>query len=214
MGTCRLGLALVVPMALATPAQAGNGAPSGPHYNLNIIGVSKGKTSPMTSSDRHTIFVALGTKDDSVESRIYLGEGDFQVCDGNAFDTATSCNGTRIASQGAAFQLPSPAGTTSYEIFARGLGKPGGQTTMTTCATDPLTLEVVCSTENVVLVRNTGKPTFKNVTSELTTIVADINGDGILERIALFSGGLQDFFWQYDNQQLRLAQLRFYVLNP
>jgi hypothetical protein len=99
-------------------------------------------------------------------------------------------------------------------VFARALGKPGGQATMTTCATDPLTLEVVCSTENVVLVRNTGKSTFKNVTNELTSIMVDINGDGVLDRVALFSGGLQDFFWQYDNQQLRLAQLRFYLLNP
>src|SRR5439155_14710306 len=155
--------------------------------------------------------VGLG-RDEVVESRIYLGQGDFQVCDGNAFDAAFDCSGTRIASQGAAFQLPSPAGTTSYEVWARGLGKPGGKATITTCATDPLTLEIVCSTENVVLVRNTGKSTFKNVTNELTSLMVDLNGDGILERIALFSGGLQDFFWQYDNQQLRLAQLRFYLL--
>jgi len=211
MEGCRLGLAVVVGIALATPAHADNGAPSGPHYNLNIIGVSKGKTSPMVDSERHTIFVGLG-RDEVVESRIYLGQGDFQVCDGNAFDAAFDCTGTRIASQGAAFQLPSPAGTTSYEVWARGLGKPGGKATITTCATDPLTLEIVCSTENVVLVRNTGKSTFKNVTNELTSLMVDLNGDGILERIALFSGGLQDFFWQYDNQQLRLAQLRFYLL--
>ena len=43
-------------------AQTGNGAPSGPHYNLNIIGVEKGKTDDLTGSDRHTIFVALGKK--------------------------------------------------------------------------------------------------------------------------------------------------------
>src|SRR5438309_673330 len=79
-------------------------------------------------------------------------------------------------------------------------------------ATHALTVEIVCSTANVVPVRNTGKSTFKNVTNELTSLMVDLNGDGILERIALFSGGLQDFFWQYDNQQLRLAQLRFYLL--
>lgn len=214
MRACAVGLVVVVGAAFATPAYAGNGAPSGPHYNLNIIGVSKSKTAPLTSSDRHTIFVGLGTRDELVESRIYLGQGDFQVCDGNGFDAAFNCSGGRIASQGAAFQLPSPAGTTSYEVWARGLGKPGGKATMTTCATDPLTLEIVCSTENVVLVRNTGKSTFKNVTNELTSLVADINGDGILEPIALFSGGLQDFFWQFDNQGLKLAQLRFYLLTP
>ena len=220
---CALGLALVVAGAWVRPAYAGNGAPSGPHYNLNIIGVSRGKTAPLTDSDRHTIFVALGTRDDSVESRIYLGQGDFQVCDGNAFDAAFNCVGTKIAAQGAAFQLPcntnlttlvpcAAGDTASYEVWARGLGKPGGKATMTTCATDPTTGETVCSTENAVLVRNTGKSTFKNVTNELTSLMADINGDGILERIALFSGGLQDFFWQFDNQGLKLAQLRFYLL--
>jgi hypothetical protein len=84
---------------------------------------------------------------------------------------------------------------------------------MTTCATDPTTGETVCSTENVVLVRNSGRSTFKNVTNELTSLMADINGDGILERVALFSGGLQDFFWQFDNQGLKLTQLRFYLLS-
>jgi hypothetical protein len=33
-----------------------------------------------------------------------------------------------------------------------------------------------------------------------------------LERVALFSGGLEDFMWQYANQGRRLAQLRFYLL--
>ena len=216
-----LGL-VVVAAALAAPAHAGNGAPSGPHYNLNIIGVAKGKTAPLTNSDRHTIFVGLGGNNDLVESRIYLAQGDFQVCDGNAFDAAFNCAGIKIASQGAAFQLPcntnittllpcSAGDTASYEVWARGLGKPGGKATMTTCATDPTTLETVCSTENVLLVRNTGKSTFKNVTNELTSLMADINGDGILERVALFSGGLQDFFWQFDNQGLKLTQLRFYL---
>ena len=32
---------------------------SGPHYNLNIIGVDKAKNATMINSDRHTIFVAL-----------------------------------------------------------------------------------------------------------------------------------------------------------
>ena len=60
--------------------------------------------------------------------------------------------------------------------------------------------------------RRTGKSTFRNVTNELTSLVADINGDGVLERVALFAGGLEDFFWQFDNHGLRLAQLRFYLL--
>lgn len=35
----------------------GNGAPSGAHYNLNIIGVPKTKTSDMTGNQGRRIFV-------------------------------------------------------------------------------------------------------------------------------------------------------------
>lgn len=219
-----LALSLGVVAALALPAQAagGNGAPKGAHYNLNIIGVENPKNSTLTDSNRHTIFVALRNGD--TPSRIYLTQGDFAVCDGNAFDEAYSCDGTRIQSQGAVFQLPCNtnvpadigcvAGTVqaAYEVWARALGQPGGGATMTTCAFDPLLGEEVCSTENVILSRNKGKSTFSNVTNQLTSLVADIDGDGDTERVALFAGGLEDFVWQYQNSGLRLAQLRFYLL--
>ncbi len=205
---------------------AGNGAPSGAHYNLNIIGVAKGKTATMTGSDRHTIFVALGSKNSTATSKIYLTPGDFKVCDGNAFDAAYDCTGAQIQAQGAVFQLPCntnvPADITcadgtvsaSYEVWARALGQPGGSAVITTCATDPSDGSIVCSEENTldVLTRGNGKSTFTNVTNELTSLVTDLDGDGAFERVALFSGGLEDFFWQYDNNGLRLAQIRFYLL--
>ncbi len=106
------------------------------------------------------------------------------------------------------------AGTVSasYEVWARALGKPGGSATITTCATDPTTSEVVCSTENVMLVRGKGKQTFTDVTNQLTSIVVSFDGGLTYQRVALFAGGLQDFFWQYANSGLRLLQLRFYQL--
>ncbi len=225
-----LSLLLIVIFTWALPAysQTGNGAPSGAHYNLNIIGVENPKTSTLTGSDRHTIFVALGSKNASVTSKIYLTPGDFQVCDGNAFDPAFDCAGTQIQSQGAVFQLPCntnvpaditcAAGTTSasYEVWARALGKPGGSATVTTCATDvtdPSNPVVVCSTENALFSRVKGsKPTFTNVTNQLTSIIVSFDGGITFQRVALFSGGLQDFFWQYANSGLRLLQVRFYPL--
>src|SRR5262244_2339732 len=221
---CFCGLLLLV-LTLTLPgySQTGNGAPNGAHYNLNIIGVENPKTSPMTGSDRHTIFVGLGSKA-TVTSRIYLTQGDFQVCDGNAFDAATDCSGNTVSGQGAVFQLPCntnvpaditcAAGTAqaSYEVWARALGKPGGSVDISTCATDPSTSEVVCSTENVMLVRGKGKQTFTNVTNQLTSIVVSFDGGLTYQRVALFAGGLQDFFWQYANTGLRLLQVRFYQL--
>ena len=102
----------------------GNGAPSGPHYNLNIIGVPKDKTATMDNNSGHRIFVKLDGK-----SRILLTEGPFQVLDANGTDGL------------AAFQLPNPDpdgdGTTVYSVYARALGKPGGKATMNTGAIDP-----------------------------------------------------------------------------
>lgn len=243
-----LGLTFITLAATVATAQTGNGAPNGPHYNLNIIGVNKGKTATMTTSDRHTIFVALGSAGavDAKKSYIYLLPAtDFQVCDGNSFDPAYDCSGAQIKPLGAVFSLPCnlniSAPTTgdinllqacdptdnvpdaSYGVFARGLGKPGKDgndpyAVMTTCATDIVTNEIVCSTENTLnvgaLVRKTGKSIFKDVTNELTSLqvctVDPLTLQETCTRYALFDDDFVDFFWQYDNFGLKLAQLRFY----
>jgi hypothetical protein len=182
----------------ATAAQAGNGAPSGSHFNLNVIGVSNAKKSSMDDSQRHTIFVPLAGS-----CRIGLAPGDYKVLDGNCFD-----------GNDAAFQLPNPDadgdGTTTYSVFTRALGKPGGSSVTTTCATDPTDGELVCSQTSMTLVRTKGKQSFTNATKDLLFIYADIDGDGTLDRVSLFDSKLQDYYWQYDNNGLRLAQFRFY----
>lgn len=180
------------------PANAtGNGAPSGSHYTLNIIGVPKAKSADMTGSSGHRIFVPLNGK-----TRINLSPGDFQVLDGNGTDGA------------AAFQLPIPAtevdGESEYSVFARALGTPGGKSTTTTCAVDPTTGDDVCSTLQMVLVREKGKSSFTNVTRELLYVYVDYDGDGDLDFVPLFSDVLRDYYWSYDNNGLRVAQLRFY----
>ncbi len=178
-------------------APTGNGALSGAHYNLNIIGVANGKNANMTGGDGHRIFVPL-----SGTAKINLKEGDFAVLDANGTD------GT------AAFQLPSPDadndGVTSYSVYSRALGTPGGSSTTTTCAIDPTTGEKVCSNLAMVLVRDTGGSKFTNVSKALLYVYADLDGDGTVERLPLFDDRLQDYFWQYDNNRLRIAQLRFY----
>jgi hypothetical protein len=180
-------------------AVTGNGAPSGAHYNLNIIGVPKNKTASMTGNDGHRIFVPLGGK-----TKILLSPGDFQVLDANGTDGSAS------------FQLPNPdpdgTGTTTYAVYARALGTPGGSSTTTTCATDPTTGEVYCSVDSMVLVRDGKKSTFTNVSRDLLSISVDLDGDGVVETYSLFDDTLTDYYWQYDNTGLRLAQLRFYPL--
>ena len=198
--TIALAITAVLLLAVVIPAAAGNGAPSGPHYDLNIIGVPKGKTAPMTGSNGHVIFVSLDSP-----TKILLSAGDFKVLDANGTDGS------------AAFQLPNPdptnSGQTTYSVWARALGKPGGSSTTTTCATDPVTGELFCSAYSMVLVRSKGKSSFDNVSKELLYIYADVKGTGSLQRYPLFDKTLMDYFWNYDNNSLKLAQLRFYQIS-
>jgi len=174
----------------------GNGAPSGAHFNLNIIGVPKNKPVDMFNSG-HRIFVPLWGN-----TRILLQEGEFAVIDANGTDGS------------ALFQLPNPdptnSGITTYSVFARALGKPGGSSSMTTCATDTISGEIYCSIYSVVSVRGTGKSSFTNVSKQLLYIYADLDGDGVVERYPLFDSALEDYYWAYDNNGLKLLQLRFY----
>ena len=196
----------------AGTASAGNGAPSGAHYNLNVIGVPKNKTAAMDGSNRHVIFVSLDRTGELAANKIWLTEGPFKVIDGNATDA-----------NGGAFQLPAsnidcpvdaPADdpcqlSGDYAVFVRALGKPGGSATVTTCTTDGA--ETVCSTESVHIVRSTGKSKFVNVTKELTTICVNTDLDIACEaREQLFERDNWAYYWDWDNNGLKLAQLRFY----
>jgi hypothetical protein len=182
--------------AMMAAALTGNGAPSGSHFTLNLIGVDKSKSTSLTGNNGSRIFVPLAGK-----TNILLSEGPFQVLDANATDGS------------GAFQLPNPDpdndGTTTYSVFARALGKPGGTSKTTTCATDS-TGETWCSVYSAVATRTGGKQTFQNVSRELLYVYADLNGDGTVERYNLFNDALQNYYWQYDNTGLKLLQLRFY----
>ena len=178
---------------------AGNGAPSGAHYNLNIIGVPKDKNPDFTGGNGHRIFVDLTGK-----TKILLKQGAFDVLDANGTDGEAS------------FQLPEPDAQddniTDYSVFIRGLGKPGGSATMQTCYFDQQTQEEVCNTGNqIVNVTAHGNSNkFQNVTGQLLYVWADLDGDGRLDKVELFSDSLDTYYWYYDNTGLKIAQLRFY----
>lgn len=176
----------------------GHGGVNGPHYNLNIIGVSKDKTAAMDNNNGHRVFVKLWGN-----TKIWLAEGDkFQVLDANGTD-----------GDGAKFQLPDPDPdddlVTRYSVYARALGRPGGWSHTTTCFIDE-NGDLYCSMDTLTLARGHGKQKFTNVSKELLTVYADIDGDGVPERVGLFDNDSYDYFWSYDNHGLKLAQLRFY----
>ncbi|MFM2183119.1 MAG: hypothetical protein RJB61_1413 [Actinomycetota bacterium] len=173
----------------AASTSAGNGAPSGNHYNLNIIGVSNPKKTTMTDTQRRTIFVPLVGN-----CKIMLGEGAFTVVDGNCTDGTST------------FQLPAPGtfGDSDYSVWVRELGQPGGSATMEVCYDDNMGY-TWCDPDVVTLVRLKGKSSFSNVTNQLLYI--DLEGGG---RMALFDQAGYDYWWDYDNNGLRLVQMRFY----
>ena len=229
-----LAITLGYGVALADKPQkdneyVGSGAPSGAHYNLNLLGKTNCPGDDLKDTNRHTIMVLLNFSDADADNilgddpgnivtldkrnKIFLAPGDdFQVTDGNA------CDG-----DGAGFTLPANVAT-AWEVYIRELGKPGGSGDIRTCGIDegPDGIagtnddEVVCSSENVLLVRDTGRSKFRNVTKELTTMVIQVydveEEEWVTIRINLFDPMLYQYFWDYDNNGLRLVQLRFYPL--
>lgn len=181
--------------------QAPKDIPNGAHYNLNIIGVPKEKTAAMDDNNGHRIFVNL-----EGNTKIYLTDGEpFQVLDANGTD-----------GNGATFQLPNPDpdnnGVTEYSVYARALGKPGGKADITTYATDPYDGELVHSIYTLSVVRSKGRQKFVNVSKYLLYIYVDLDDDGTAERYNIFNDALEDYFWSYDNNGLKLLQLRFYEI--
>jgi hypothetical protein len=203
------------------PVQAGtgNGAPNGPHYNLNLIAVAP-KSALMDDNNGRRIFVP-----ESGPVKIWLSPGDFQVLDANGTDA-----------NGASFQLPVPAQSTDptapyycpptsttctvrYSVWVRALGTPGGHAQMYTCFTDA-TGEYCSDPSWYVesqLVRKTGKSVFENVSKQLLFITVCTAWDSVTGACTafthepLFTQGDQGYFWQYNNYGLKLAQFRFYM---
>ncbi len=193
-------LALAIFANITFTNATGNGAPSGPHFNLNLIGAKTTNCPQTEGSGGNVIFVALfGT------SKIELIQGtSFEVLDNNA-----------CIDNVAQFQLP-PTNTTggapAYTVWARVVGKPGGSGTLTTCATNSTSLETVCSLNQVITMRTKGHQKFINVTTQLTTLCF-INSLGQTQCVNIFDPAFQGFFWSYDNQGQKVLQLRFYPVS-
>jgi hypothetical protein len=202
--------ALLIPSSNPTPAvaQVGKGL-SGPHYNLNIIGVPKGKNPDMTNTNGHTIFLPLtGT------TKIYYVAGDeFQVLDRNGTDA-----------DGATVEVPSSPGetTTCYSVYATALGKPFGNAIVNAdCVIDgligPCTDALLMDSFEVT--RDRGKPRRENISDIFrATGCIDLNSTGVCDQGDLQFNNvwifnllqLESYFWDYNNTDLRLMQVRFY----
>ena len=209
-------LAMIVGLGIAFAGTKGNGAPPGPHYNLNIIGKEKpkGKAPPVDTSDGsnngHRIFVPLNDK-----CQILLQEGPFDVIDYDGTDGK------------ARFQLPMPdedetpddqVTYSDYSVFIRLRGKPNGRVIITTCLYDKDTGGILVPSDQVVdMTRLTGKGNnkFVNVSQQLLYVYAWIWNETKkvweYQRIPLFDDDAYGYLWDYDNRGCKIAQLRFYL---
>ncbi len=174
-------------------AGIGNGAPSGPHYNLNLIGLNKGG-SASTSSNGHVIFVPLWGN-----CKINLQEGSFDVVQANCLAGS------------ALFQLPNPAPDNAtalaYSVWIRAV-TPKGSALMQTCFFDTTVGQTFCNTGNLVVsLQKVTPPKFTDVSKQLLQVCVS----GTLQ--PLFKTAYYDYFWNYTNSGLHLAQLRFYPIS-
>ena len=167
------------------------------------------------------------------QNTIKLAQGDhFRVKDGNA------CG----SKQGAEFILPADPysctladGTVAtddpacigedlsfqeYNVFIRLVGAKNSGVGITTCADEAVDIDadgviedtILCSTENVVKMRSTGKGAmkFEDVTRQLLTLCLDTDGDTVCDaRYPLFAAELEDYFWQWNTSGKAHAQLVF-----
>ncbi len=190
----RMKLKILATLALALGFAQNANAQSGNCYNLQLI-AQLNKSVSANENNGHRIFLRLGGN-----TKILLQEGPFGVVDYNGTDGSAS------------FRLPNPdptnSGVTTYSVFARLVGRPGTGIDMTTCAYDALG-EVYCSESSVSMTRSSGPSKFTNVSRELLYVYADIDSDGDIDRVPLFSDQLQDYYWDVDTQGRAHAQLRF-----
>ena len=179
----------------------GNGMPSGEHYNLNIIGVSKDKNPDAEgwiNPNRHTIFVPLERK-----TNIYMMNGsDFAVIDADGTDDGK-----------ARFQLE----TGYYEVYAAALGKPGKWVIITPNASYEEGYEIqdqYFALDSITLGHNK-KPRWERVTGLFlvnvwlknteTGEIKEYTNKWIFDIPELF-----EYWWEYDNHGQKLVQVRFY----
>jgi hypothetical protein len=187
---------------------------SGPTNNLSIIGVSQPKNTDMTETSGHALFVNL-----TGPSKIsYIAGTTFQVLDRNCTD-----------GDGCTIEVPGVSGgDLCYNVYAVGLGKPGGTAIVTaectfdgdlvgggTC-TDTL-LQGSFTVSRTSNGRN--KPQRQDISDVFrATGCLDLNGNTTCDKGDVqFNNAwifnidqLESYWWDYTNTGLKNMQVRFY----
>jgi hypothetical protein len=201
-------LLLLLMCPLGVFAGKGNGFPSGPHYEFGLIGRPNNYTGSGTdNSHRHNIFIPLDTEgyvDGKVRLTMTQGE-EFLVIDGDATGDGK-----------AALQI----GPGYYAVFARALGKPGGNLGVDAFFTywkdEGVTSDAVWL-GNVDFTRVANKPLTRNIsklfyfTGTITVVEEDVDIVYTYNNEWVFDiDFLADYWWDLDNNGLKRLEIRFY----
>ncbi len=181
-----LVVAFVAVSSFAYPAAAkGNGAPSGHHYNLNIIGVPNEKNENFDGGNGARIFVSR-----TGQTQFYIHGGDsYQILDRDGTDGKV---GTGVDDPGIVFPYDETMNPTwRVDIYVRLLGPKGSEVQWTSYYYDA---------NGAVYVLWASFTLTKNPKFQLRT------GD-------LLANGYQDMLWTLDPiLKFRLCQMRIYLL--
>jgi hypothetical protein len=104
-------------------------------------------------------------------------------------------------------------GKLGYSVYVRALGKPTGSASMTSCFTDGT--GTWCNAGDLVVSLNRTSPgKFVDVSKQLLQVCVDVDAtDAVnLQLQPIFSDDEASYFWEYTNEGLRLAQMRFYPI--
>jgi len=204
-------------------------------YSDNVVTSPGGKNDQLAkggNNDQNHIYLCNSTngENDVVDPRCdtwrLANPDQFGVIDANATD-----------GDGAIFGIPDPCAdadpltpcTPSYRVYARALGS-GGNATITTCANETTTssggtVDVWCGSNGITLYAKGSTKKASDITANLLSMTITVNGatDPALAtclgistttsttlNIFLFDNCFENYFWNYDNNGLKLLQLRFY----
>ena len=217
-------------VAVTAFAQNNNPCPSEKAYQFNIIGVDKGKNPDMTGNNGHRLFVNLtgkskivmtGDTDFDDSNGLQCGNS-FQVVDANA--TGSNNPGMLLVPCENVNSESTDPGV-CFDVFATALGGPGQANVDVVCTFDDTVVDTNiddgdCAQGNIDfdLVRNSGRPVQEDITNFLRASGCfDEDGEGdcdpgetTFNNVWIFNlEALIEYFWDYDNQGLRVAQIRF-----
>jgi hypothetical protein len=189
-----LAAAAFLVFSTAAFAGFGNDMPSGPHYNLNIIGAPN--SHDVGDSQGHTLFVLLNGK-----TRIYMTQdpdGQFEVVDRDGTDGTAEFN---IA----------PG---YYDVYARALGKPNGSVHIESWGEfEDDTGTPLLKLGEIDISREKGKPQTKSLNNLFyVDVTLVVNGQTVeYHHVWVFDiEELLNYYWEYYNSNLKLLQVRFY----